>query len=270
MNPPKKPINVLIVDDNNLMRSILGTLLRHEGYNIVGELANAASVMPTVTKLTPDIVCLDQNLPDGDGLDILVQLHKAFPTMPIVMITGAISPEVRQKAADGGAAGFLTKPFSQDQIIREFQQITHARQLLGTCLSSTKTVAGTNTLRVVIADDSSTMRLLLSTILESIGLEVVGAANDGQQAIDLAQSLKPDLVCLDVEMPKLNGLAALSAIKTELPTTRVVMVTSHAESGTVKQALVSGASGYILKPYQAEQIATALRKFMTCESPEKL
>jgi CheY-like chemotaxis protein len=116
--------------------------------------------------------------------------------------------------------------------------------------------------RVVIADDSVTLRRLLRAILENMGLAVVGEAGDGQQAIDIALREKPDLVCLDVEMPVLDGLSALARLRTLAPALPVIMITSLSDRETVQQAAKSGARGYIVKPYQPEKVELAIRKLL--------
>lgn len=262
MSNQAKAMRVLIVDDNNLIRSILSTLLRQEGYEIIGELAKAQGVVEAVRQMEPDIVCLDYNLPGGNGLDLLCEIHQSFPNVSVIMITGSTDAELMQAAANAGVSAFLHKPFSPDQASREFEHIRHARQMLRGTQFPTPAADAAKPLRALIADDSATMRQLLSAILESMGIVVIAGANDGQQALDLALATQPDLACLDIEMPRLNGLSALAQIKQAQPEMRVVMVTSHAESATVKQALLAGACGYILKPYQPEQVISTLRKIL--------
>jgi two-component system chemotaxis response regulator CheY len=240
------------------MRTVLCALLLQEGYNVVGEMANGDDFIPTVKRLTPDIVCLDQVMPGVEGLQLLRQLQAENSDIAVVMMTASADPAIRQKAVASGVAGFLKKPFSQEQIIEELKLVDHARRLLRKVeVQPNPHYSG---LRVVLADDSKTMRQLLKTILAGLGLDIVGEANDGKQALALTTQHQPDLVCLDVEMPNMGGIDALAKIRAKYPQIKIIMVTGQADRNTVRQAASLGASGYILKPYLPEQVETALRK----------
>lgn len=115
-------------------------------------------------------------------------------------------------------------------------------------------------IKVLLVDDSSVMRELLRTIIRSDFFVVVGEAADGQKAIELADSLKPDLVCLDIEMPEKSGIETLKEIKAKYAKTAVVMITGSNAASDVQQSLSNGADGYILKPFNAGRVLDALEK----------
>ena len=115
-------------------------------------------------------------------------------------------------------------------------------------------------IKVLLVDDSSVMRELLRTIIRSDFFVVVGEAADGQKAIELADSLKPDLVCLDIEMPEKSGIETLKDIKAKHAKTAVVMITGSNAALDVQQSLSNGADGYILKPFNAGRVLDALEK----------
>jgi two-component system chemotaxis response regulator CheY len=120
------------------------------------------------------------------------------------------------------------------------------------------------TKRVLIVDDNSIMRMLLRTLLRGEEFVVVGEAGNGEQALELAERLRPDIVCLDIEMPKIGGLEVLPQIRQRVPIAVVLMVTGHTDRETVQAAIDKGAAGYILKPFSAgrvlEAIAAAIAK----------
>lgn len=111
---------------------------------------------------------------------------------------------------------------------------------------------------ILIVDDNGTMRALLRGILKSdeasADYEVVGSASDCEMAMEQALRLRPDIVCLDILMPKGSGLDVLKKIRKELPQTVVLMVTGSSDSATVKAALAAGASGYIIKPFNSATV----------------
>lgn len=127
--------------------------------------------------------------------------------------------------------------------------------------------------RLVIADDHDIARSGLRSMLEGEpDLEVVGEARNGHEAVELCLRLPHDLVLMDVQMPKKNGLAAARQIKEELPGTRVVMMTIYESPRYLSEALKAGADGYILKDAARSEIIDAVRKALRGEplSPPEL
>jgi two-component system chemotaxis response regulator CheY len=108
--------------------------------------------------------------------------------------------------------------------------------------------------RILIVDDTMFMRTLLKNILFSGGHDIIGEAEDGELAVEQYKKLRPDLVTMDVVMPKMNGIEALKAIKGLDPSAKVVMCTAVGQEQMVKLAIKSGAKGYIVKPFQAPKV----------------
>ncbi len=122
--------------------------------------------------------------------------------------------------------------------------------------------------RVIVADDHPLFRYALRAVLEcSESFDVVAEATDGHQALELSRTLEPDLVLMDVRMPKMDGLEATHAIKRELPQTVVLMITAHQETSHLAEAIKAGAAGYILKGESPERITAAIRAALDGESP---
>lgn len=113
--------------------------------------------------------------------------------------------------------------------------------------------------RVIIADDHKIIREGLRSLLERSGeFECVGEADDGQQAVMLANELRPDIIIMDIAMPNLNGIEATRQIKSELPEVEVVVLSMHATRNYVLQVLQAGASAYLLKDSAFDELSTAL------------
>lgn len=113
--------------------------------------------------------------------------------------------------------------------------------------------------RVLVVDDDKLMRDLLKAILNNEGFTVVGEARDGEAALAACEKAFPDVVCLDVNMPGMSGIEVLKGIRQQLPQTHVVMVTGDASLATVRNAVSHGASGYIIKPFNARRVGDTLR-----------
>lgn len=255
-----KPNRILVVDDSSQMRNLLGRLLAGEGCVVAGELSSGDTLLATVESLMPDIVFLDYNLPGRNGLDLLKELRGSFPEVAVVMITGEVEPSLYNRAVEMGTAGFLTKPFTQDQFSDMMKQVTYALSLLKKRVKSTGPTGlnKSRRARAVIADDSSTMRKLLSSILKEANIEVVAEAVNGKEAVEFVEKHHPDLVCLDVEMPVMNGLDALTNIRAMSPSMIVLMVTSMNGKHYVVEAASRGAQGYIVKPYQPNKVISQI------------
>jgi two-component system, response regulator PdtaR len=112
-------------------------------------------------------------------------------------------------------------------------------------------------MRVLIAEDEALIRLDLREMLQEEGFDVVGEAADGEQAVDLAGKLAPDLVICDVKMPKMDGIAAAAQI-TEARIAPVVMLTAFSQRDLVERARDAGAMAYLVKPFQKRDLLPAI------------
>ena len=120
---------------------------------------------------------------------------------------------------------------------------------------------------ILVADDHPLIRSGLRSVLERNGeFSVVAEASNGSEAIELASAHKPNVVLLDVGMPRLTGLDAAKYIHEKLPQTRIVIVSMHADEGYVQRALNSGAMGYLLKASQDTEVLEAVRAVISGKS----
>ena len=115
-------------------------------------------------------------------------------------------------------------------------------------------------IQLVIADNHTLVRAGFRSLVEELdGIEVVGEAENGRDALQLVETLKPQIVLMDIAMPEMNGLEATARISREFPQVKVLILSMHANEEYVYQALRSGASGYLLKDSGAEELELALR-----------
>lgn len=113
-------------------------------------------------------------------------------------------------------------------------------------------------MKVLLVDDNRLMLEGLQNILEAHGIEVAGVASDGRQSIDLARELKPDVILMDIRMPRCDGLTATRAIKAEMPDARIIILTTSTEDDDLFEAIKSGACGYLLKSIETDELVAAL------------
>lgn len=115
-------------------------------------------------------------------------------------------------------------------------------------------------IRILLADDHTILREGIRSLIESEpDMSVIGEANDGHTAVKLASQLKPDIILMDLAMPLLNGLEATRQIKKQNPQAKILILTMHENEEYIRQVLVAGAMGYILKDAAARELLGAIR-----------
>lgn len=121
---------------------------------------------------------------------------------------------------------------------------------------------------VLLVDDHTLFREGLASLLSAQGnIEVVGEAADGLEALEKARELVPDLILMDIKMPRCNGLEAVRLIKEELPHTRIVMLTVSEDDQDLFEAITSGAEGYLLKTLKSQELFELLKGVFQGEAP---
>ena len=108
---------ILIVDDNDLIRTLLRGILRAEDCEIIGEARNGTLALDFIEKSKPDMVFLDVMMPEMDGLEALQSIKRLYPEIIVVMVTGSPSKDNVQESIQGGASGFIIKPFNSAKVI---------------------------------------------------------------------------------------------------------------------------------------------------------
>jgi two-component system NarL family response regulator len=131
--------------------------------------------------------------------------------------------------------------------------------LQGASVSEGATV-GADPIRVLIADDHALFRRALEMVLQGEpGIELVGQAADGAEAVQLAGATLPDVVLMDIRMPKITGIEAARQVRKVAPSAKIVMLTSSDEEDDRSAAIRAGASGYLLKDIPLDEVAGAVR-----------
>ena len=132
--------------------------------------------------------------------------------------------------------------------------------------TSTQSNTSAKSIRVLLADDQTLVRAGIRALLEKLpGLTVAGEASDGREVLDLIKAHQPDIVLMDVSMPKLNGLETLARITRDFPRIHVIILSMHHNDEYVCQALKAGAAGYLLKKAATAELETALQRVVRGE-----
>ena len=113
---------------------------------------------------------------------------------------------------------------------------------------------------VLICDDAAFMRMMLKDILVKEGYEVIGEAVNGADGVEKYNSLKPDLVTMDITMPEMDGIAALKAIRANDASAKVIMCSAMGQQAMVVESIQAGARDFIVKPFQKDRVIEAIKK----------
>lgn len=115
--------------------------------------------------------------------------------------------------------------------------------------------------KVIVADDSRVIREKLKLILKNSEFEVIGEASDGKQAVTLCELLEPDIVTLDFNMPKLDGVKVIEILRENDFEGKIIMLTGVSDKKLITKALIKGANSYLIKPFDKEELIEELNKF---------
>lgn len=119
---------------------------------------------------------------------------------------------------------------------------------------------GVGAKRILICDDTAFMRMTLRRVLESNGYEVVGEAENGLDAIEKYQELRPDIVTMDITMPKMDGITAIKEIMKIDPNARIIVCSAMGQKPMVIEALNAGARDFLVKPFQPQRVLEAIQR----------
>jgi DNA-binding response OmpR family regulator len=187
-------------------------------------------------------------MPAGGGNSVLDNLRMSIGTFntPVLVMTAYPSEAIRQKALEMGAIDFITKPFKSEEIL------TKVKKALGeTDPEESRPI----TKKILVVDDNPNIVKLLEHRLKANEYEVV-TAYDGEDALDKVRQAKPDLMILDVVIPKIDGYKVLSILRADeqykdMP---VVMLSAHGQAKDVEKGMELGAVSYITKPFKPEML----------------
>lgn len=112
--------------------------------------------------------------------------------------------------------------------------------------------------KIMIVDDAAFMRITIKNMLKKSDHEVVGEAENGKLAVERFKLLNPDIITMDITMPEMDGLSALKEILSIDPSAKVIMVSAMGQEAMVREAVMSGAKGFIVKPFKEEGIISAI------------
>jgi CheY-like chemotaxis protein len=258
--------SVLIVDDEAEVRAVFSEFLRERGLDVI-EAANGLEALLLVKRARPSTVVLDVTMPRLGGLDALKRIRAFDPSITVVILTGVVDDALRRRALALGARRVFTKPVALADLWRALEggattpSAPTEHQEPSPWHPPNSGPAAMPTARVLVIDDDAAIREALGEFLSTPGYATRLAA-DGVGGMAAVMEDTPDVVLLDVEMPGLNGVAALNAIRAMAPDLKIIMVSGTADTDLSKRALAAGAFDYVTKPidfaYLTQSLETAV------------
>jgi len=255
------PRVVVVVEDDRDCLEMYTTCLEGAGFS-VAPATNGLEALLQIKHMRPTSVVLDLLMPRLGGVEALKRIRAFDPSIMVVVVTGAADPDLRRQALALGARTVLVKPVAPETLLSALTEVSPSGTAVTDIPKAARPSATTaSTACVLVVDDEEDVRALLEDFLALEGYHTRSAA-DGAAALGQVLDEVPDLVLLDVDMPRLGGIEALTAIRRLAVDAKVVMISGKASRETAKLALAYGAFDYVTKPFDldhlAEVIATAL------------
>ena len=269
---------ILSVDDSKAVRKLLARMFGPFDCELC-EAANGEEGLAVAAREIPDLIILDYNMPVMDGVSMLRKLRENanLRRTPVIMLTAESSAENIATVARLGVCDYVTKPFDEELLLAKAARAvplvarpTHdanpepqSKRLGNTQrkVSSEKSEVATELAAssasalqkasVLVVDDSSTMRMSLIRALNGLGFDNVTEAKNGRQALELVLKESFDLMLLDMEMPELNGMEVLLALKNDpqLGGLPVIVISGADQIENAVKCIEAGAEDYLPKPF---------------------
>jgi CheY-like chemotaxis protein len=250
-------MRVLIADDDADVREVLVEVFKEAGFDVL-EASNGLEALLYVKRDRPDAVVLDLMMPRLGGVEALKRIRSFNPGIRVLVVTGAIDPELHRQATLSGASGVFTKPVAAATLVAALSDpATTPPPKPAAPTPSPVPPAGAPTGRILVVDDNPEVRQMLEDVLSSLGYVTLTAA-DGATAVRAVLTEAPDVVLLDVNMPGLSGVGALPTIVALAPHAKIIMISGAANEDVLKRSLAFGAHDYVTKPIEISSLSRAI------------
>lgn len=265
---------ILVIDDDGIVRDALAVFLTRAGHEVLTA-ADGANGVQVFKAALPDLVVLDRDLPILSGSGVFDKIREVSKTVPILILSGYNDPEEVSAYLRSGAAAFLPKSEGLSPVLAEVDRLLGAPPRTEAAPPKAAEPAAPPAPRapaspagktapvplggtILIADDDEEIRRILRRFLSSMSYEVI-EAKDGAEALALARMRRPDIILLDISMPKKDGIGVLKELVPELPGAGFMMITGNEDEELARQCLDLGAFDYIPKPINMESLGRIIK-----------
>lgn len=245
-------VKALVIEDAMFLRELSKTLLKKSGCEIVEEAGDGEEGLNKYKELNPDLVLLDISMPKVSGVDCLKAIREYDEDAKVIICSSFGKENIVREAIKLGAIDFIVKPYDSDEFMLKIKKI----------LDEIKNKSGRDSkikMRVLVIEDSEVLRQILNECIEKADCEMIGDAENGEEGVRKYKKLKPDLVLMDISMPKRNGLDCLRTIIKYDKKAKVIVCSAHGKKDLIQRAIRSGAIDYIKKPFAANDVIQKLK-----------
>lgn len=260
---------ILVIDRDGVVRDALSIFLTRDGHQVVTAEDGGKGIL-TFRLNKPDLVIMGRNLRVMTGSQVLKKLREISKTVPVVLLTCEDDPQSAIKYMEKGATAFISKAdgllnalISVDRILCAGKAAPVAPVALVPPVLTAKTAARRQNKIVLVVDDDRDLSEVLGYALAAEGYEVL-FAEDGERGIAIARRCRPDIVLLDIAMPKKDGVHVLKELVPEMPSTGFLMLTSNGDEEVARACIRIGAFDYITKPPIIATLKTVIRARLLC------
>lgn len=257
---------ILVIDRDGVVRDALSVFLTRDGHQVVTAEDGVRGIR-AFCLYKPDLVIMCRDLGVMTGSQVLKKLREISKTVPVVLLTRADSPQAAVKYMESGATSFLSKT---DGLLNALAEVD--RILCGVKAAPAAPVPPVLPARavdrrrhkvVLVVDDDKDLSQLLGCALAAEGYEVL-LAEDGERGIGVARELRPDIVLLDIAMPKKDGVHVLKELVPEMPDTGFLMLSGNGDEEVARACMRIGAFDYIIKPPKIAALKAVIRARLLC------
>lgn len=256
---------ILVIDDDGIVRDALFVFLTRAGHEVFTA-ADGANGVQVFKAALPDLVVLDRDLPILSGSGVFDKIREVSKTVPILILSGYNDPEEVGAYLRSGAAAFLPKSEGLSPVLAEVDRLLgapgkEAASAPGAAAPPPAAATGRSAGLMLVADDDPETRKVLRRYFSSQAYEVL-EAGDGAEALELARARRPDIVLLDISMPKKDGIEVLKELAPEMPGTGFMMITGNEDEDLACSCLDFGAFDYVSKPLNLESLGGIVKARM--------
>jgi DNA-binding response OmpR family regulator len=263
------PRRVLVADDDPEIVEVLSEFLTGAGFAVVTA-ANGLEALMQIKRHHPAGVVLDLEMPRLGGLDAIKHIRSFDASIAIVIVSGLLDAELSRRVLGLGAAAALPKPPSFAELAAALgaSPAPAPAAQASAAPADTRVVVGLPRRgTVLVVDDEPDIRELLGEYIEGRGYAVRMAA-DGRAGVREATAGDVDVILLDIDMPDVSGVDALTAIRAVVPAAKVIIVSGTSDAAVVKRTLALGAFDYVTKPIDFDYLSQSLEAAIAMKALE--
>lgn len=257
---------ILIVDDEADVCRSLGNLLKDEGHNVDSVLSAEDGII-MVKENKYDCIISDLWMLGKDGFEFFREIRAMGVKTPVIMMSGHATEEIKKKALEMGINNFVFKPFRIDSLFSILDKLLGKKEVPKDAAPVKRAIdampskqKGTSRGRILVVDDNEVVRRTLSDVLDDNGYSV-DTASDGDDAIAMIRANYYDVVLMDINMPRMNGVEAVKRIKAISPKIFVVMMTGEAQESVVQESIEYGGYVCLRKPFSYDTFIKSIEWF---------